>query len=108
MAAIRRANNIRRSVGTDRRAARRDARRVAGEIIVLVPDAVAVQVALMRLLLLSPPSRGEEPVTLAYRSTDTLSRTTGTRISRTGRYAWLDHEKWAAYAGTLRPEQRDH
>ena len=55
----------------------------------------------MRLLLLAAVAYGDEPVTLAYRSTDTLSRTTGTRISRTGRYAWLDHEKWAAYAKEL-------
>ena len=55
----------------------------------------------MRLLLLAAVAYSEEPVTLAYRSTDTLSRTTGTRISRTGRYAWLDQEKWAAYAKEL-------
>ena len=45
------------------------------------------------LLLLLAVATAEEPVTLAYRSTDTLARTTGTRMSGTGRYAWLDHEK---------------
>ena len=56
----------------------------------------------MRTALLAlAAARAQEPVTLAYRSTDTLSRTTGTRISRTDRYAWLDQEKWAAYAKEL-------
>ena len=56
----------------------------------------------MRTALLAlAAARAQEPVTLAYRSTDTLSRMAGTRISRTGRYAWLDHEKWAAYAHEL-------
>ena len=53
------------------------------------------------LLLLLAVAAADEPVTLAYRSTDTLSRMTGTRISGEGRYAWLDHEKWAAYAKEL-------
>ena len=53
------------------------------------------------LLLLLAVAAAEEPVTLAYRSTDTLARTTGTRISGTGRYAWLDPEKWHAYAKDL-------
>ena len=53
------------------------------------------------LLLLLAVAAAEEPVTLAYRRTDTLARTTGTRISGEGRYAWLDREKWAAYAKDL-------
>ena len=56
---------------------------------------------MLLLLLLAVAAAGEEPVTLAYRSTDTLSRTTGTRISGEGRYAWLDPEKWHAYAKAL-------
>ena len=44
----------------------------------------------MLLLLAVAVAAAEEPVTLAYRSTDIVSRTTGTRISGTGRYAWLD------------------
>ena len=55
----------------------------------------------MRLLVLAAVAYGDEPVTLAYRSTDTLARTTGTRISGEGRYAWLDQERWHAYAKEL-------